>query len=213
MLRKDIKRLKLILGMLFYSANYFRIKKDGSIIVKKEWYSLKRLEITLEEVFNKYIPNCIGLDSDDTVIKYQEEMSTLMESSIDKRLRVAFNSLSNFINETEYKGCMLDWDFQPNFRNKLSDYLKEIREDVVEYYHQTMMEIEFRSTKFGVTSGNSVVLSAMPATSVISVQEILNRQREKISFNQIGKVITGDPDFDSHIQRIYRIASANPGFT
>jgi hypothetical protein len=212
MLRKDINKLKLTLSMLFYSAGYFRVKNDDTVIIKKHWYSLRKLVITLEDMFTHYVPNSLGMESDNEVVEYQEKMSEVTDNSIDKKLDIAFNCVSSFVNDTEYKGCMLEWDFTPSLSDHIKHLYENIRHNVKENYNQIIMEMEFRYPR-SFKKSSIISLKALPPTSIISIQELINKQREKISFDQIGRVITGDPEFNSHIQQIYRVACVNTGFT
>jgi hypothetical protein len=212
MLRKDKNKLKLLLSMLFFSAGYFRVKSNNTVTIKKHWWSWRKLVITFEDIFSQYVPNSLGTESDIEVVNYQEKMSEVMDDSVDKKINIAFNCISSFVNDTEYKGCMVEWDFIPTTADHINRLYENIVTGLKESYNQIVMEIEFkRPRSFQKTS--IISLKALPPTSIISIQEVLSRQREKISFDQIGRVITGDSDFDDHVQRILRVSHVQTGFT
>lgn len=75
MLKHDKYKLVIVLSILFSNLNYFKFKKDGTIIAKRRWYSLKRAVFNLQELAAVEIPTIIGKISEKAAAHYSAQIS------------------------------------------------------------------------------------------------------------------------------------------
>jgi len=207
--KKNKQHLKAILQLLFTGKKSFRIKSDGTIVIKKHWYSRKKVITSIKEVINYIIPKSMIALSKDLAEDYQQAIVELNNNNSNTALFLtAYNHFSNFCLEVGYAGRSLPIDYEQSYLKKSLVRTKNILTEQVSSIKQLNLNVLL--TRW-VPSTNNVAfkkIKALPSASLLSLQEILETDRPNYSLKQVGICLTGIPNLDRKMARVYRLTES-----
>jgi len=207
MLRKDKQYVKNILKLLFAGNKHFRIKEDGTIIIKKHWYSQRKIVTSITELLNYTIPKVMIALSKDLAEDYQIAVIDLRNKS--DKIPTAFEFFSNFCTETGFLGKSLDFDFEPGIIKR-----KVIRTNLIitgkidSLKQKSLSSLLIKIFPNFFENKEIKTIKALPSRSISSLKEILNKDLEflNIQYRRVGLCMPGTlPENDTGMVGVYRL--------
>jgi len=206
MLRKDKRNLKSILRMLFAGNKYFKVKDDGTIIIKKHWYSQKKVVTSVQEIVNQTIPKVMIALSKDLAEDYMAAIIDVEIKNTGELIEASFSHFSNFCTEVGYRGKLLEFDFELPLIKRKYIRTKIIFEEKLENLKQLDFNSLFVKVVPRIFDEQKVKnLQSLPSKSLVSLQTVLNQQIDEFKFRKVGICTTGSPDIDSGMAKVYRL--------
>lgn len=201
MLKQDKLRLSLVLSALYAIFFYFRFKKDGTIICKKNWWSIKRHKTDLKELATETIPNAMAPYSEYEACNYQTLINAVAEkNNSSKLIAVMEEYFTKFRKGHSFGGIPVDTKWPFNVRGILKYDFKKLvtKETWLNIWSKLKAKLDIRLVKPRLVANvKSVVTSVEAATN--SKLELVKKT--------IGSVCTGNAELDNKYRTIIRYLS------
>ena len=208
MLKKNRKKLKLILKMLFNNVRSISIKKNGDITLKRRWYSSSSntVKTTVQDIVETVLPKSMRIISPVLALEYSDCIIDIEDRSGGLAIDTAFDHFSNFCSETNYTGRLLDKGHESVLIVRSYRRFKESWKERIDNISQ--FDIEGYIKSLIMSKKQPLLLSpiqALPAHSILSFKDILDNQSSNYELTMIGRCLTGDPKLDDRLSRVYRL--------
>ena len=207
MLKEDKKYVRAILKLLFTGNKFFNIKDDGTIIIKKHWYSQKKITTSVKELITYTIPKVIIALSRDLAEDYQIEVVEIKD--FNKAIATAFEHFSNFCVETGFQGKTLDFDLTPNKIHRKVIRTKILFSERIENLKQlNLSTLLIKIVPNSFETKEVKKLKALPSKTIKSFKEILIEQYKlaDVQFRRVGLCMPGSlPVNDTGMVGVYRL--------
>ena len=187
MLRKDIKKLKAVLSLLYINLSFFFIKGEN-VFMKRKWYSLRLQSVPLMNLITIAIPNAISSQDADAAEIYSREVNDCLITKDKSRLyQVVYDQFTSFVQRNKFRGALYD------FSNK---------DTKIGILYRKLLG---RLSNFRKRSVITEAVKALPQ-KLRSLEEILSEELN-IGGKVVGLVKTGNADFDSQFRQILRYSN------
>ena len=209
MLRKDKRNLKAILRLLFTGNKYFNVKDDGTIIIKKHWYSQSRIVTSVKEIVHYTIPRTMIALSQDLAEDYQLAVLSVKPINKSELIEVAFDHFSNFCVEVGYQGKLLEFDFEfPPIKRRIIRTRIIVREKL-----DNIKQLSIKSLLFTWLPSSEKqelkIQKALPSKTIQSFRDILDSLHPGIvNYTKVGLCMTGNAEYDSGMNAVYRLTES-----
>lgn len=187
MLRKDARKLKAVLRIIYTNLSFFKLKGDN-IIMKRKIYSLKKEVIPLMTFITTTVPNVMAAVDKTAASAFALEANKLSSKNDLSGLCIAmYTHFTTFVQRNQFKGGKYEFSgSQPSIRRtyeKARDWIKE------------------RYTRSVIKKS----VESLPER-LKSMEEILAEELN-VTCQEVGRIITGNPKFDNQYRQIMRYTS------
>jgi len=204
MLKKDKQHVTAILKLLFAGKKSFKIKDDGTIIIKKHWYSRKKVITSIKEIINYTIPKSMVNISKDLAENYQQAITVIDQNELDLLILTAYNHFGNFCTEVGYQGKLLNFDLEMAPLQYFIYRHRTIWDEKISNMRQLNLNVLVskwlpKNKKYNTTEK----LKMLPTRMSYSIQDILNTNAYNLK--NVGVCLTGIPETDAALPKVMRL--------
>ena len=187
MLKKDARKIKAIMRMSYTNLGFFRLKGDN-IIMRPKSFTLRKEVMPILTFITNIVPSIIAATDKVAADSYAKVVKEYADKKdVSKLYAETYNIFTIFVQRNQFKGVQYEFSERSS---TIGRYIKQARNWIIDLYKRSLIK---------------KAAEAAPE-KLRSMEEILGEEL-KVSCQEIGRIITGNPKFDEQHQQIMRYTS------